>query len=60
MTAGHGSQVRAVANAAELTVADRLVDVGCGPGTAVRLAARRAVTATGIDPDPAMLGLADQ
>jgi trans-aconitate methyltransferase len=59
MTAGHGPRVRAVADAAELTAADRLVDVGCGPGTAVRLAARRAATATGIDPDPAMLGLAD-
>ena len=44
MTAGHGPRVRAVADAAELTAADRLVDAGCGPGTAVRLAARRAAT----------------
>ncbi len=35
-----------------------MVDIGCGPGTAVRMAARRAATATGIDPDPAMLRLA--
>ncbi len=35
-----------------------MVDIGCGPGIAVRMAARRAATATGIDPDPAMLRLA--
>ena len=58
MTAGHGPRVRAVADATELTAADRVVDVGCGPGTAVRLAGRRAATATGIDPDPAMLRFA--
>ena len=50
--------VRAVADAAGLTPADRVVDIGCGPGTAVRHAARRAATATGVDPDPSMLRLA--
>ncbi len=58
MTAGRGPLARAVADAAELTPADRVVDIGCGPGTAVRHAAGRAATATGIDPDPAMLRLA--
>ena len=58
MTAGRGPLARAVADAAELTPADRVVDIGCGPGTAVRHAARLAATATGIDPDPAMLRLA--
>src|SRR6516225_1350057 len=58
MAAGHGPRVRAVADAAELTGADRVVDVGCGPGTAVRFAAARAATATGIDTDPAMLRFA--
>jgi ubiquinone/menaquinone biosynthesis C-methylase UbiE len=58
MTAGRGPLARAVADAAELTPADRVVDIGCGPGTAVRHAARRAATATGIDPDPDMLRLA--
>jgi len=58
MTAGRGPLARAVAGAAELTPADRVVDIGCGPGTAVRYAARRAAAATGIDPDPAMLRLA--
>ena len=57
MTAGHGPRVHAVADAAELTAADRVVDVGCGPGTAVRLAARRAATATGIDLTPPCQGL---
>jgi SAM-dependent methyltransferase len=50
--------VRAAADAAELAGADRVVDVGCGPGIAVRLAARRAAAATGVDPDPAMLRFA--
>jgi ubiquinone/menaquinone biosynthesis C-methylase UbiE len=58
MTAGRGPLAQAVADAAELTTPDRVVDIGCGPGTAVRHAARRAATATGIDPDPAMLRLA--
>jgi hypothetical protein len=31
MTAGHGPRVRAVADAAELTAADRVFDAGCGP-----------------------------
>jgi len=58
MTAGRGPLARAVAGAAELTPADQVVDIGCGPGAAVRYAARRAAAATGIDPDPAMLRLA--
>lgn len=58
MTAGRGPLARTAAGAAELTPADRVVDIGCGPGTAVRYAARRAAAATGIDPDPVMLRLA--
>jgi ubiquinone/menaquinone biosynthesis C-methylase UbiE len=58
MTAGRGPLARTVADAAELTAGDRVVDIGCGPGTAVRYAAPRAATATGIDPDPVMLRLA--
>ena len=58
MTAGRGPLVRAAAAAAELTPADQVVDIGCGPGAAVRYAARRTAAATGIDPDPAMLRLA--
>src|SRR5271165_6086391 len=58
MTAGRGPLARSVADAARLTPADHLIDIGCGPGTAVRLAGRRAATATGIDPSPVMLRLA--
>ena len=58
MTTGRGPLARAVAETAELAPADRVVDIGCGPGTAVRHAARRAAAAVGIDPDPAMLRLA--
>jgi ubiquinone/menaquinone biosynthesis C-methylase UbiE len=35
-----------------------VLDIGCGPGAAVRYAVRRGSAATGVDPDPAMLRLA--
>ncbi|MGH3523121.1 MAG: class I SAM-dependent methyltransferase, partial [Mycobacterium sp.] len=38
--------------------ADRVVDIGCGPGTAVRAAARRGAHVTGVDPATVMLRLA--
>ena len=60
MTIGRGPLARAAADAARLTPADRVIDIGCGPGTAVRLASRRAAAATGIDPSPDMLLLARQ
>jgi len=34
---------------------DSIVDVGCGPGVAVRYAARLGATVTGVDPAPVML-----
>lgn len=37
---------------------DHVVDVGCGPGTAARAAARRGATVTGVDPAETMLRLA--
>ncbi len=58
MAVGRGPAARAVADAAGLTAGDRVLDIGCGPGTAVREAARRGATATGIDPSPVMLRLA--
>ncbi|UXA19909.1 class I SAM-dependent methyltransferase [Mycobacterium sp. SMC-4] len=45
---------RAVALTA-VTAADHVVDVGCGPGTAVRRAARCGARATGVDPSATML-----
>lgn len=46
---------RAVADLAGVRAGDRVVDIGCGPGTAVRLAAGRGAHATGVDPSPVML-----
>jgi ubiquinone/menaquinone biosynthesis C-methylase UbiE len=46
---------RAAVTAARLSPRDRVIDIGCGPGTAVRYAARQAASATGIDPEPAIL-----
>ena len=37
---------------------DTVLDIGCGPGTAVRRAARLGATATGVDPAPVMLQVA--
>ncbi|BBY91846.1 SAM-dependent methyltransferase [Mycobacterium gallinarum] len=41
-----------------VSAGDRVVDIGCGPGGAVREAARRGARATGVDPAPVMLRLA--
>jgi ubiquinone/menaquinone biosynthesis C-methylase UbiE len=58
MTIGRGAAARAVAKEAGITADDKVIDIGCGPGTAVRQAARRGATATGVDPAPVMLRLA--
>jgi len=58
MAVGRGKAARAVADLASLDAGDRVVDVGCGPGMAVREAARRGAEATGIDPSPQMLAVA--
>jgi len=58
MTAGRGPVARAIISEARLTAADRAADIGCGPGTAVREAARRGVPVTGLDPSSAALRLA--
>ena len=52
------SAARLVLDLAELSVGDRVVDVGCGPGNAVRLAARLGAVATGVDPSADMLRIA--
>ena len=58
MTAGRDGVARLAADLAEVTAADRVVDVGCGPGTAAREAARRGAQVWGVDPAPVMLRLA--
>jgi ubiquinone/menaquinone biosynthesis C-methylase UbiE len=55
---GRGRAAGQVADLAEVSPTDRVVDVGCGPGNAVKAAARRGATAVGIDPAPVMLRLA--
>lgn len=57
MTAGRGPAARAVAGLARLTSGDHVVDIGCGPGTAARLAGPRCARVTGVDPAPVMLRL---
>lgn len=49
---------RLAADLAAVSDADTVVDIGCGPGSAVREAVRRGAAATGVDPAPVMLRLA--
>ena len=58
MIPGRGVIARLVADLAAVTSDDHVVDVGCGPGAAVREATRRGARATGVDPAPVMLRLA--
>ncbi len=47
-----------VADIANLKATDHVLDIGCGPGTAARLAGRRGSRVTGVDPAQPMLRLA--
>jgi ubiquinone/menaquinone biosynthesis C-methylase UbiE len=58
MIIGRGTVARCAADLASVTQADHVVDVGCGPGTAAREAARRGARVTGVDPAAVMLRLA--
>jgi ubiquinone/menaquinone biosynthesis C-methylase UbiE len=58
MIVGRGGMARLAADLASVSSADRVVDIGCGPGSAVREAARRGSRVTGVDPAPVMLWLA--
>ena len=49
---------RLAVDLASVSDADRVVDIGCGPGNAVRVAARRGASVVGVDPAPVMLRLA--
>jgi ubiquinone/menaquinone biosynthesis C-methylase UbiE len=52
------TNARLATDLARVTEADRVVDIGCGPGRAVREAARRGARAVGVDPSSAMLRVA--
>jgi SAM-dependent methyltransferase len=58
MIVGRGSVARFAADMAAVSHADHVVDVGCGPGTAAREAARCGARVTGVDPAAVMLRLA--
>jgi ubiquinone/menaquinone biosynthesis C-methylase UbiE len=53
-----GGRARFVCDLAGVGPADRVVDIGCGPGNAIRAAAALGATATGVDPSPVMLSVA--
>jgi ubiquinone/menaquinone biosynthesis C-methylase UbiE len=53
-----GPVARLASDVASVSDVDHVVDLGCGPGTAVREAARRGARVTGVDPAPVMLRLA--
>ncbi|WP_433726038.1 class I SAM-dependent methyltransferase [Nocardia sp. CA-129566] len=52
------AKARLVVDLAAVSDADQVIDIGCGPGTAARAAARRGARVTGVDPAPVMLRLA--
>jgi ubiquinone/menaquinone biosynthesis C-methylase UbiE len=52
------ANARLAVDIASVSASDRVVDIGCGPGVAVRAAASRGARATGIDPAPVMLRVA--
>ena len=58
MALGGGGNARLAERLSELTASDAVADIGCGPGTAARRAARLGASVVGIDPAPVMLRLA--
>jgi ubiquinone/menaquinone biosynthesis C-methylase UbiE len=58
MVLGRRQVARLAADLAGLRPGQHVVDVGCGPGAAVRVAASRGATVTGVDPAAVMLGMA--
>lgn len=58
MTGVRGKLAGLVVQAARPVPGDRVLDIGCGPGTAVRAAARTGAEAVGVDPSDTMLWLA--
>ncbi|WP_433680030.1 class I SAM-dependent methyltransferase [Nocardia sp. CA-119907] len=58
MTVMGRAKARLAVDLAAVSDADQVIDIGCGPGTAARAAARRGARVTGVDPAPVMLRLA--
>jgi ubiquinone/menaquinone biosynthesis C-methylase UbiE len=58
MVPGAGPVARLAINLMAVSDQDRVVDVGCGPGSAARAAARHGAAVTGVDPATVMLMLA--
>ena len=58
MLASGRRQARLAVEQARVSGSDTVVDIGCGPGNAVRLAAREGARVTGVDPSALMLRLA--
>ena len=58
MVFGRKGDARLAARLSEMGPSDILVDIGCGPGVAVRDAARSCAMVTGVDPAPVMLRMA--
>jgi ubiquinone/menaquinone biosynthesis C-methylase UbiE len=55
---GRSKDARLACELADVRPGAHVVDVGCGPGVAVREAMRRDARATGVDPAPVMLRIA--
>jgi ubiquinone/menaquinone biosynthesis C-methylase UbiE len=60
MVVGRRKLVDWVVEAADVGPGTTVVDVGCGPGSAARAAARRGAEVTGVDPSSSMLRLANR
>jgi ubiquinone/menaquinone biosynthesis C-methylase UbiE len=58
MVLGGKGNARLAERLSELAAGDAVADIGCGPGTAARRAARLGASVTGIDPAPVMLRFA--
>lgn len=53
-----GANAKLAAGLVRVAATDHVVDVGCGPGSAARVAARRGARVTGVDPSASMLRVA--
>src|SRR5262252_8272199 len=58
MVLGGEANARLAERISEITATDTVADIGCGPGTAARHAAKTGASVIGIDPAPVMLRLA--